>query len=63
MALAGPPKSAKNWGVRLFKTVRLIGRIRYSIYWRCLMEELFIIKNKMDVQLQAEFHNSPLPHS
>ena len=49
MALAGLPKSAKNWGVRSFKTVRLIGRIRYSIYWRCLMEELFIIKNKMEL--------------
>ena len=30
VALAGPPKSAKNRGVRLFKTVRLIGRIWYA---------------------------------
>ena len=32
LALAGPPKSAKNRGVRLFKTVRLIRRIRYTDY-------------------------------
>ena len=33
LALAGPPKSAKNRGVGvcLFKTVRLIGRIRYIV--------------------------------
>ena len=34
LALAGPPKSAKNrgGGVHLFKTVRLIGRILYLYF-------------------------------